>query len=258
MFDFDVSSWPELPALPGVLVTAAGPRAGKTLVAGAIARWLRHAGRGVEVFQPVATGCRHDRGGLVSADADFLAACAGSRLTLAEIAPVRYAPDLSPNAAARLGRAPADLPAVFDAWRKIARLAEVVVVEAPGGPFCPITDEFWTAHLARLLRLPAIVVVQCGPGAVALALLAIHGLRSADVGVAGVVINRYRRDAADRPDVDLPMHVQPERIAALGRTPVLTLVPDDEGNATEHARLAESARFAIDQVDWEAICFARR
>ena len=69
-FDLDVSSWPELPRVGGVFVTGTDTEVGKTVVAGAIARYLRRAGHDVEVFKPAASGCRHARGTLVSADAD--------------------------------------------------------------------------------------------------------------------------------------------------------------------------------------------
>src|SRR5690554_3147787 len=108
-FDFQPSIPPELPRTAGIFITGTDTEVGKTLVAGAIARCLRGRGRRVEVFKPVATGCRRTREGLVSADAEFLAACAESRRTLAEICPLRYAHAVAPNIAAERAGRPVDL-----------------------------------------------------------------------------------------------------------------------------------------------------
>jgi hypothetical protein len=56
-----------LPKVPGLFITATDTGVGKTLVTGAIARLLTNAGgKKVGVLKPVASGCRHDRQGLVS------------------------------------------------------------------------------------------------------------------------------------------------------------------------------------------------
>ena len=82
---------PDLPRHSGVFVAGTDTGVGKTLVAGAIARLLRREGRRVGVFKPVATGCRHDREGLVSSDAEFLAWCADCEYPLSVVTPVTYA-----------------------------------------------------------------------------------------------------------------------------------------------------------------------
>ncbi|MEN6503429.1 MAG: dethiobiotin synthase, partial [Planctomycetaceae bacterium] len=128
-FDFDISRWPPLPRLRGLMVVGTDTGVGKTLIAGAIARRLRLDGRRVAVFKPAASGCRRYRNDLVSADAEFLAACADTTQSLAQIAPVRFAQPLAPNVAAeKLGQS-VDLDAIFDAYRQLPRFGEVAVVE---------------------------------------------------------------------------------------------------------------------------------
>jgi len=256
-FDFAIPPVGEPPHVPGVFVTSPGRGEGKTIVAGAIARHLRRGGRDVEVFHPVATACRHGRGGLLSGEADFLAACADSRLTLAEITPVRSALPVAPSAASDLPDAQAVLDAVLDAWRRLAETAEAAVVEGVGGLLCPITERFWTVHLAKLLAMPVVIVVRPRAGAIGDALLTIHAARSAGLAVAGVVFNGYREDTAGEPEAALRMRHQPEQIARLGGVAILALVPEDADNSVSNATLAESAQFAIDQVAWERIVFGR-
>src|SRR5687768_15526276 len=81
--------------IPGLFVTGTDTGVGKTVVAGAIAHWLRNQGRRVAVLKPVGTGCVRRREGLVSEDAEFLAVCADARHPLDLICPQRYAEPLA-------------------------------------------------------------------------------------------------------------------------------------------------------------------
>ncbi len=259
-FDFDVSAYPPLPRLPGLFVTGTDTSVGKTVIAGAIARSLRLSGRWVEVFKPVASGCRRDRGELVSADAEFLAACADSQRMLSEIAPVRYASAVAPNVAARREGRPVDLDAVFNAYCRIE--AEVTIVEGIGGLLCPLTDNFWVVHLAKMMALPVLIVAHPLLGTINHTLLTIHAARAAGLNVAGVVINRYRADTTEQiyenepvsePDAELAMQTNPEQISLRGQVAVLTLVPEDPATSVEDAAVGPDTQDAIDQVDWEKI-----
>lgn len=262
---FDISSLPSLPKLRGLLVVGTDTGAGKTLIAGAIARQLRKAGRRVEVFKPVATGCRRTREGLVSGEAEFLAACAESRRTLAEITPVRYAARLSPNAAAERARRPVDLAAICDAYAGLAGACECVIVEGPGGLCTPLTPDLWTIHLAMMMKLPLVIVARPGAGTINHTLVTLVAARAAGLEVAGVVINRYRIDPAaaqslekgDQPythsDEDLAVYTNPPQIAECGRVEVLAIVPEDGESSVAQATLGFDVEFAIQQVDWRRI-----
>ena len=258
-FDFDCSGYEPLPKPRGLFVTGTDTDVGKTLVGGAIAQALRRAGRGVEVFKPVASGCRKAREGLVSADAEFLAACAESRRTLREINPVRYASALAPNVAARREDRPVDLDAIFDAYRRLADSGDFVIVEGVGGLLCPITDDFWVVHLARLMGLPLVVVARSGLGTINHTLLTLHAARGAGLHVAGVVVNRYPPRLRQMvqgveypacPDADVAILTNPQQIAERGKVRVLALVPDEPGNSVANATLGPETQLAVAQVDW--------
>ncbi len=227
-FSFDVSGFAPLPRLRGVFVTGTGTEVGTTLVAGAIARNLRAGGRQVEVFKPVATGCRRGREGLISADGEFLAACADSSRLLDDITPLRFKTALSPNVAAKREGRTVDLQVIFDAYAGMAATSpDCVVVEGIGGLMCPIADDFWVIHFAKLTGLPLVIVTRPGLGTINHTLLTIHAARSAGLKVAGVVINRYKLepDLAAEPrepeageDVaaDAQLHALPPRGQNLG------------------------------------------
>ena len=261
-FDFDVSAWPALGGLRGLLVTGTDTDVGKTLVAGAIARTLRGRGTSVDVFKPIATGCKSVRGNLVSTDAEFLAACSNSEQSLSEITPLRYRPALAPNAAARREGRPIDLDAIFDACRRLEGRGKFVIVEGVGGLLCPITDEFWVIHLAKLLSLPVVIVARAGLGTINHTLLTIHAARGAGLNVAGVVMNRFPPDLiveassnlAVGADDEIAMLTNPAQIAARGGVDVLAIFPDEQANCVEQSRLGPDTLFAASQVNWLDLC----
>jgi len=268
-FAFDVSGRPALPRLRGLFVTGTDTGVGKTLIAGAVARHLRKRGLVVEVFKPVATGCRRGRGTLISADAEFLAACAESRRTLEEITPLRYATAVAPNVAAARERRPIDLAKLFDAYGRLEGTCDAVIVEGVGGLLCPIRDDFWVIHLARMMRLPVVIVAQAGLGTINHTLLTLYAARAAGLHVAGVVINRYEmapsaRAALDsvrppgaRGDAEMAMYTNPGQIEDRGRTEVLAIVPADPASSVERAAVGPDTQFAVSQADWRGVIFGR-
>jgi dethiobiotin synthetase len=250
-FSFDVSAWPKLPRARGVFVTATDTGVGKTVIAGAIADYLRTAGKTVEVFKPVATGCRRGGGGLLlNEDAEFLAACADSTRLLEEINPVRYSQPLAPNVAAGRSGRPIDTGKIFEAYGELARTNRPVVVEGVGGLLCPITDDLWVIHLAGMMNLPVVIVARAGLGTINHTLLTLHAARSAGRTVVGVIITR-EPVAPGKPDI--ATETNPAQIAQRGNVRILTIVGEDPGTCVAKAALGKDTKFAVSQVDWEGI-----
>jgi len=243
-FAFDIGAFPPLPRLSGLFVAGTDTHVGKTLLAGAIARSLRKTGRSVEVFKPVATGCRTTPAGRVSEDAEFLAWAAESHRPLAEITPVCYVPAVAPNVAAeRIGR-PVDLQTIFDAYARLRGAADCVVAEGIGGLLCPITDDFWVIHFAKMTALPIVIVARAGLGTINHTLLTLQAARAAGLRIAGVIVNRYEADAS------LAMQTNPQQIAERGGVEVLALAPEEACNSVADARIGPQTQLAVDTVDW--------
>ncbi len=242
-----------LPRIPGLLVASAASGEGKTVVASAIASSLRLEGRGVEVFLPVATGCRLGRGGLVSDSADMLAAWSESGRTLAEISPVRLASPVAPAIASAIGGPAVDVEAIFAAWHRLAGQAECVIVEAPGSIVCPITEDFSSLTLAACLALPVVLVLRAEPGALERALLAANAARSAGLAIAGCILNLYRADSASDEPVEDTLRGLGGLLERLAGLKTLAVVPDDPANDVRAGQLAKSARFAVEQAHWGKI-----
>ena len=246
-----------LPAMRGVFVTSTDTGVGKTVIAGAIARSLNLAGVRTEVFKPAASGCRHDRGQLISEDAEFLAACADSARMLEEITPLRYAAALAPNVAAERAGRKVDIEAIFEVYRRLEGQCDAVVVEGIGGLMCPISDDLWVVHLAVMMALPVVIVARPDLGTINHTLLTIHAARSAGLRIAGVIVNRYQTDPLQSdtqgPDAEIAMLTNPTQIAQKGETQILALVPEDFETSVSNAVLGPGVSFAVDQVDWKKI-----
>jgi len=235
--------------ISGLLVTGTDTGVGKTVVAGAIARWLKGDGRRVAVCKPVATGCVHRREGLVSEDAEFLAHCADAPHPLDLVCPQRYREPLAPGVAAQREGRPVDWESINRAIALMCRDSDFMVVEGVGGVMTPIDERHTFLDIAAGLGLPAVVVARAGLGTINHTLLTLWALRSRGVSTAGVVINRY---PADTPP--LAEETNPRAIEKWGRVPVLCIVPESEmPRSPRQSPIPGAIASAIGTVDWTAL-----
>ena len=232
----------------GLFITATDTEVGKTMITGAIARLLRQAGKKVGVLKPVATGCRHDREGLVSADAEFLAGCADTDYPLSVITPVCYKTPAAPLVSAAVERRAVDMEAIAAAYSYLAETCDVVLVEGIGGVLVPLTEDATILDLAAEMDLPTVIVARPDLGTINHTLLTLAAVRQAGLPVAGVVINGYNIMTAG-----IPEETAPEVIARCGRTNVLALVPYDPDSSVEQGRLGPAVLEAMALCDWDAL-----
>jgi dethiobiotin synthetase len=227
---------------PGLFVTGTDTDVGKTVIAAAIALSLRQAGERVAVLKPVATGCRRDREGLISDDAELLAAASDTSQPLDLICPNRYAEPLAPSVAARRTGRPIDYGAIDNAARLAAPLASVFVVEGAGGVLTPLDDRHTVADLAAAMGAPAVIVARSKLGTINHTLLSIDALRARGVAIAGVVLNGYPTD-----DVPVAEETAAAEIERHGRVVVLAIAPHE---AFVAPHLPGGVLSAIARVDW--------
>jgi dethiobiotin synthetase len=228
--------------IPGLFITATDTGVGKTVIASAIASWFRQRGKRVGVCKIAATGCVHRREGLVSEDAEMLAYCADSPFPLDVISPIRYTEPLAPAVAARRAGVPVDWSLLQSSLDRITAVSDVIIVEGVGGIMVPMDDQYTVLDVARWLALRTVVVARPGLGTINHSVLTINALRSANVEVAGVVINRYPTDTPDA-----AVETNPAEIEKRGRVPLLCVVPDQAFTPPD---LPASVVDAVDGVDW--------
>jgi dethiobiotin synthetase len=231
--------------IPGLFITGTDTGVGKTVIAGAIANWVHRRGRRVAVCKPCATGCVRRREGLVSEDAEFLAACSDTPHPLDLICPVRYAEPLAPAIAAeRLGES-LDWASINRSIRLMSVGSDLMIVEGVGGIMVPMDSKTTVLDMVVQLKVPTVIVARAGLGTINHTLLTIAALRGAGVRVAGVVINRYPTDVASAAE-----ETNPRAIERWGKTSVLCLVPEEN---IVPPKLPDGIVSAVDAVDWSGL-----
>jgi len=220
----------------GVFVVGTDTDVGKTVVAGGIVRALRREGVDALPHKPVESGgCD---------DAEFHARAAGDGAEPEDVCPYILDEPLAPKVAADRARRTLD----EEAMRPPAEDEDgYTVVEGVGGLRVPLTPTLSLAEMVEEASLPAVVVARPSLGTLNHTALTVEALRTRDVPVAGVVVNRFpdEPDVAERtnPDEidrvnDVPVRTLPElggvtpgnAAAALEEAGVLGLLPGSPGS----------------------------
>ena len=211
---------------PGLFITATDTGVGKTVATCAIAAALRQQGAGkVAVCKPFASGCRREREGLVSEDAEALAHFADCRAMLDVINPIRYAKPLAPAVAAEIADSPPDLDELVRCLAMLDRDHDVTLIEGVGGllvPLIPSEPRTTVLDLITAIGYPVLIVARAGLGTLNHTAMTVRLLREAGCDVAGLVINGYIPDPGDPMMTNL--HAL-ERAAKSGGNSTATLPP---------------------------------
>lgn len=200
------------PTTPGLFITGTDTGVGKTVASCLIADQWRRAEVGasprsrVGVFKPLATGCRKDREGLVSEDAEHLAHAADFDPDVGPldlINPVRFRGPLAPAAAAELEHTPIDWPAIARALSRLDERCSRIVVEGVGGILVPLDQPggrgpiTTVLDLARAIGYPVVVVCRATLGTLNHTAMTCRILRDAGLPIAGLIVNGYDHDSPD-------------------------------------------------------------
>lgn len=180
----------------GVFVTGTDTGVGKTRVASALVRALAAAGIRAAGMKPVSAGVEHG----VNADVAALAEADGLDLALADRNPFAFAAAIAPHLAARDEGVAIDLPTIAAAWRRVAQVADAIVVEGAGGVLVPLAPGLDMLDVALRLRLPVVLVVGVRLGCLNHALLSAGAIRARGLRLAAWVANRIDPDMARADD----------------------------------------------------------
>lgn len=176
-------------------ITGTDTGVGKTRVSAMLLTALAQRDRRVVGMKPVASGCMQTPRGLVSEDAQILRAA--SNVTIDEIAlnPYAFASGTAPHLAAATARVHIDIAVIEAHYRRLARLAEHVVVEGVGGWLVPINERETMADVVRALDLPVILVVDPRLGSFNHALLSIQAIAASGCRLVAWVANNVQDSA---------------------------------------------------------------
>jgi dethiobiotin synthetase len=257
-----VNHLPALPAVlrkPGLFITGTDTGVGKTVSTCGIAWALRKQNPGIRVgvCKPFATGCRHDRSGLVSQDAEAIAHFSDTGLNLETVNPIRFVPPMAPGPAAQAEGLPVDYQLLCRALEEIDAAHDVVLIEGVGGimvPLDPDNPHMTVLHFARALGYPVLVVARAGLGtlnhtAMTCRLLSLAGLR-----LAGLVVNNYIPDVAAHTDPSMSSNLQ--WLQEMNNTELLAVSPlvPEEQVRPDRGVISDDVLHSFLQTDWLSIC----
>ena len=216
-----------------IFITGTDTRVGKTLVACGLAALLKECGYRVGVMKPAETGCEERDGQLFPQDAYYLKESSGCAEPLERICPYRLRAPLAPSVAAEMEGVKIDIDQIVRLYAEISSAHEVTLVEGAGGLLVPLLPHYTYADLAKLLKLPLLVVVANRLGAINHLLLTLehascHGLR-----VLGYVLNHLERQPS------LAGETNAEALRSLTAAPCLGEIPHFENLETRRSSLAD-------------------
>lgn len=188
----------------GIFVTGTDTGVGKTKIACLIAEDLRKKGISVGVMKPISSGGRQD--------ALLLKKSANADDPLNEINPVYFKKPLAPWIAARLEKKKINFAKIYNAYKKLCRRHNFLIVEGAGGLLVPIANNMYMVDLAKKFNLPLIIVSRSGLGAINHTLLTINCARQRGLKILGFVLNytkHTRKDVAEK--------TNPKVISKLGK-----------------------------------------
>jgi len=179
-----------LETIKGFFITGTDTDAGKTVAAAAVLISLRAAGIDAVPMKPVQTGAILQDGTMRSPDLELclrMAQLHPDEEELNDMAPCIYEPACSPHlAAAKAGRE-ISFDRIFQAFSRLLRRRQCVVVEGAGGLLAPIDAGRTMVDLISMLKLPVILVSRPGLGAINHVLLSIRELERSNLSLHGII-----------------------------------------------------------------------
>lgn len=176
-------------------ITGTDTGVGKTRVSAALLTALAQRGRRVVGMKPVASGCMQTERGLVSEDAQILSAAGNVAIDEVALNPYAFASGTAPHLAAAAARVHIDIAVIEAHYRRLAGLAEHVVVEGVGGWLVPINARETMADVVRILDLPVILVVDPRLGSFNHALLSVQAIAASGCRLVAWVANNVQDSA---------------------------------------------------------------
>lgn len=200
--------------MKGIFVTGTDTEIGKTAITAGLAAVLKRRGIDAGVMKPISAGGR--------ADAELLRRAASSDQSLDTINPIFLRDPLSPNIAAKREERVLDLASVFDAFDRLSKVHDYLLVEGVGGLLVPIADDFLVADLAARFDFSLLIVARAALGTINHTLLTIEAAQARGLQINSVIYNTL---SPGGPDVSAQM--SPEVVTRISGVPSAGTVPYD-------------------------------
>ena len=201
-------------------MTATGTDVGKTYVTALLVKKLRAAGYKAGYYKAAISGANT----LEDSDAGYVNRIAGIGQAQETLLSYLYQKAVSPHLAAKIEKNPLVLSRVRADYQRVQQEYDFVTVEGSGGIVCPLrydeTEQIMLADVIKALKLNTLIIADAGLGAINAVVLTVAYMRGLQIGIKGVIVNRYTGGLMQEDNVKM--------IEALAQVPVLALVAPGE------------------------------
>lgn len=170
-------------------ITGTDTDVGKTFIAASLLIAAKERGLTTAALKPVAAGCEKTSEGLRNADALLLQSVITQNLYYEQINPIALEAAIAPHIAAQQEKRSMSADRLAGFCRGVLNTADFTLVEGAGGWRVPINPTESLADLAKVLRLPVILVVGVRLGCINHALLTVEAIRNDGLPLVGWVAN---------------------------------------------------------------------
>lgn len=172
----------------GIFVTGTGTGAGKSIVTGLLAKYLREKGYKAVTQKWVQTGSR------IPADINLhlriMGAAKGKiKNYLSYICPYVFKLPASPHLAAKAEKKIIKIAKIKESFKLLSSKFDFVIVEGVGGALVPVNEKRLVIDIAKELGLPVLVVAQNKLGAINHTLMTIEVLKHRKMKILGILFN---------------------------------------------------------------------
>ncbi|NWF99240.1 MAG: dethiobiotin synthase [Nitrospirae bacterium] len=211
----------------GFFVTGTDTGVGKTIISAGLICFLNNLGYRTGAMKPVESGCRIQRfTGLKTTSADilipndgmFLKKIANMQESVDIITPIRFREPLAPFTASKIEGKPINIGKIKDAFSRLSKKYELLIVEGIGGLLVPIKKNYYVLDLAKDIGLPLIVVARPSLGTLNHTMLTVNYAIKEGLRVAGIIMNYNKppeNTIAEKTNSDILKKISPVPIIGI-------------------------------------------
>lgn len=174
-----------------IFITATGTDIGKTYVSGLIAKYMKDKGLNIGYYKAALSGSSD----ITDSDAWYVKQQADLLDSYNEMVSYTYKNAYSPHLAAQIEGNPPDIDVIKNAYVNISKKHDYMIVEGSGGIICPIrydnSQKIFLEDIIKELNIPSFIIADAGLGTINSTVLTIEYMRSKNLKVNGVILNRF-------------------------------------------------------------------
>lgn len=174
-----------------IFITATGTDIGKTYVSGLIAKHIKDKGLNIGYYKAALSGSND----IKDSDAWYVKQQADLLDSYDEMVSYTYKHAYSPHLAAQIEGNPPDIKIIKNAYKDISKKHDYMIVEGSGGIICPIrydsNQKIFLEDIIKELNIPSLIITDAGLGTINSTVLTIEYMRSKNLKINGVILNRF-------------------------------------------------------------------